>query len=74
MDSTQLHVELPPTISSDDARLLLAVKLYEVGKVSLGQGAEIAELSIREFMAALGNQQIPVINYPPEDLRVELGL
>ena len=42
MSTVQLTIDLPPNLSSDEARLLLAIKLYEVGKLTLGQAAKPA--------------------------------
>ncbi|HEX3552773.1 MAG TPA: UPF0175 family protein [Thermoanaerobaculia bacterium] len=72
MATTELRIELPATLSQEEAKLLLAVKLFEVGKASLGQAAKIAELSKRTFMEILGRYGIPVSNYSPEELRTEV--
>jgi predicted HTH domain antitoxin len=73
VSATELKIDLPVSLSPEEARLLLAVKLYELGKVSLGQGAKIAELSKRTFLELLSRYNTPVFNYSPEDLRSELG-
>ncbi len=72
MSSHQLKVDLPVNLSTDEARLLLASKLYEAKKMSLGQAARMSGFSKRAFMEILGRQQIPVFRYSPEDLRKEL--
>jgi len=72
MSTTELKVELPSNLSEDEARTLLAVKLYEVGKVSLGQAAKLAGYSVRAFLEVLGHHKIPVFNYSPDELRQEL--
>jgi len=72
MATTELRIELPPNLSEDEAKLMLAVKLFEVGKVSLGQAAKIAELSKRAFIEILGRFGVPVFNYSPEELREEV--
>ena len=74
MTTTTLEIELPTTTTSDEAKLLLAVKLYEVGKITLGQAAKIAGYSKRAFLEVLDHQKIPVFNYSAEDLREEMGL
>ena len=74
MGTTELKVELPTGLSDDEAKVLLAIKLYEVGKASLGQAAKIAGCSKRAFMEILGRYQVPVFNYSPEELRQEFGL
>ena len=74
MGTTELKVDLPTGLSGDEAKVLLAIKLYEIGKASLGQAAKIAGCSKRVFMDTLGRYQVPVFNYSPEDLRQEFGL
>ncbi|MGH9762901.1 MAG: UPF0175 family protein [Blastocatellia bacterium] len=69
-----MRVALPPNLSEPEAKLLLAIKLYEVEKISLGQAAKLAGFSKRAFMEILGQYKVPVFNYSPEELRAELGL
>ncbi len=68
-----LQVELPPEVSEEEARLLLAIKLYEVGRLTLGQAAKLAGYSKRAFLELLGCYGVPVIAYSPEELREEVG-
>ena len=72
MDTTDLRVELPSGLSGYEAKIFLAIKLYEVGKVSLGQAAKIAGHSKRTFMELLGHYQVPIFDYSPEELRQEI--
>jgi len=72
MTTRELTVQLPITVSEDEARLLFAVKLYEVGRASLGQAARVSGFSKRAFMEILGRYNVPVINYPTEDLALEI--
>jgi len=74
MSTGELRVTLPFSLSEDEAKLLLAVKLYEVGKVSLGQAAKLAGFSKRAFMEVLGRYHIPIFDYSPDDLRQEIDL
>lgn len=74
MNPTELKVNLPPGLSEDEAKLLLAIKLYEVGKVSLGKTAKLAGYSKRSFIEILGKYRVPVFAYSPEELREEVGL
>lgn len=71
---SHVTIDLPPHISSEEARLLLSIKLYEAGRVSLGKAAELAGYSKRAFMELLAKEGIPVINYSPEELDQELEL
>lgn len=46
----------------------LAARLYELGKLSLGQAAEVAGLSKRTFMESLARYGVSVFNFPPDEL------
>lgn len=69
-----LSIELPSNISSDEAKLFLAAKLFEVGKLSLGKAAKLSGYSKSTFIELLSKMGIPVINYPAEDLEREISL
>ncbi|WP_228025174.1 UPF0175 family protein [cf. Phormidesmis sp. LEGE 11477] len=69
-----MTLQLPSNISGQEARFLLAAKLYEVGRLSIGQAAELSEYSKPTFIELLGKAGIPVFDYPPEDLEKEMAL
>lgn len=68
---SQVHFDLPPDVPEAEAKLLLAVKLYEVHRLSLGQAAKFAGCSKKAFMESLGKLGVPVFNYPADDLARE---
>ena len=68
-----LEVQLPQDIPVEEARLLLMVKLFEMGKLSLGQAADLAGYSKPTFVELLGKLGVPVIDYPSEELEQELN-
>jgi predicted HTH domain antitoxin len=70
----ELTLDLPSNMTKDEAQTLLAVKLYETGRVSLGQAAKLAGYSKRAFIEILGRHHVPIFNYSPDELRGELGL
>lgn len=72
MNTVEMKLQLPMTLSEDEVRLLLAVKLFEVGPVSLGQAAKIAGFTKRSFIDVLGRYGVPVFNYSAEDLEQEI--
>lgn len=51
--------------------LLVALELYREGRVSLGKAAEIAGLSVGEFMYELKARNV-LVNYDVEELRRDL--
>jgi len=67
-----LTVELPLDIPVEEARFLLTIKLFEVGKLSLGQAAKLAGYSKPKFIEILGKLGVPVIDYPVEELQQEI--
>jgi predicted HTH domain antitoxin len=56
-----------------EARLLLAVKLYELGRVSTGRAAELAGIGRVDFMFALGRFGLSPIGVDPEELAEDLA-
>ena len=48
-----------------DLRLLLAGKLFERGRVSLGQAAEVAGIALLAMMDELGRMRAAVIDHEP---------
>ena len=65
-----LTINLPDTLEMDDRELLMivAARLYEQGKLSLGQAAEVAGLSKRTFAELLGSYNVSIFNFPASDL------
>jgi len=70
---TTATIRLPDTISETEARLLLAVKLFEVGRLSCGQAAEMAGFSKRAFMELLGQQRVAVFNSGADEVASDLA-
>jgi predicted HTH domain antitoxin len=73
MQMTEVRVSVPIEVSEADARYLLAIKLFETGRLSLGQAAELSGYSYRAFLEVLRQNKIPVVNYPASDLDKELA-
>lgn len=58
---------------SEEAKFLLAAKLYELGKISSGQAARLAGKSRVEFLFSLSRLGVPMSNLREEDLEAELN-
>lgn len=52
--------------------MLLATKLYEQGKLSMGQAAELAGYSKRTFMELLAKYNVSVFNYEAQELENDI--
>ncbi len=55
-------------LNEREAKMIVASRLYEQGRLSLGQAAELTGLSKRTFMELLGDYGVSVFNYPASDL------
>jgi predicted HTH domain antitoxin len=51
-------------LSEAETKKFLAAKLYEAGRLSLGQAAEMAGLSKPDFAEILSDYGVSLINYP----------
>lgn len=62
----ELVLNIPDELELDrqEASMLLASQLYEIGKLSLGQAAEFAGLTKRAFVELLGRYNVSVFNFP----------
>jgi len=69
-----ITIDLPNSLDLNDkeARMVFASKLYEMGKLSLGQAAELAGYSKRTFMELLANYGVSIFNYSPDELDQDL--
>ncbi len=65
-----VSLKIPDTVELDDKdiAMIVASSLYEKGKLSLGQAAELAGLTKRTFAELLGKYDVSIFNYPPSDL------
>ena len=63
-------INLPDSLDMDSKELsmLLATKLYEQGKLSLGQAAELVGMTKKTFAELLGQYNVSIFNYPASDL------
>jgi predicted HTH domain antitoxin len=70
-----LTVNVPDSLDMDSKQLamLTASRLYEQGKLSLGQAAEVAGLTKRTFAELLGSYNVSVFNFPASDLSSDVA-
>lgn len=68
MQTLTLHLPDSLDMTSKEVTMLLASRLYEQGKLSLGQTAEMAGYSKRTFTELLGDYGVSVFDYSAEDI------
>jgi predicted HTH domain antitoxin len=66
-----ITLTIPDKVQLDhkDTVKFLAAKLYEAGKLTLGQAAEIAGFSKTAFAEIIGDYGVSLINYPISDIK-----
>ena len=70
-----LTLNIPDTldVNDRDIAMLVSTQLYEQGKLSLGQAAEVAGLSKRTFAELLGSYNVSIFNFPASDLSKDVA-
>ena len=65
-----LTIKIPDDIdlSPRETSKFLAAKLYEAGRLSLGQAAALADLSKLAFAEILADYDVSLYNYPPDEI------
>ncbi len=71
-DDLLLATGKPPTELEEELRFLLAVKLFELHRLSVGKAAEFCGMGKLHFMFELGRLKIPVINLDDDQIADEL--
>ncbi len=69
-----IEFALPKSVDVTDfeLKMIVASKLYELGKLSSGQAAEVAGLSKRAFLELLGKYNVSVFGYDETELEEDL--
>ena len=68
MKTITLNIPDSLDIDNNNLTMFIASKLYEDGRLSLGQAAELANLSKRTFAELLGKYNVSIFNYPASDI------
>ena len=62
-----------PEVFEREARFLLALKFFELRRISAGKAAELSGLSKLEFLAKVSALDIPVVDLDDDQLDTEFG-
>ncbi len=70
---TTMTIQVPEALEKerDETIRLIAAKLYEAGKLTLGQAAEMCGMRKWDFPAALAHFNVDYFQYTAEDLANE---
>ena len=75
MSMRTMQIELPEALelSEREVRMTLAVKLYELGKLSLGKAAELAGYSKATFMELLSDYGVSTFQTTQDELMTDVA-
>ncbi|MBC8199899.1 MAG: UPF0175 family protein [Desulfobacteraceae bacterium] len=68
----ELAVHMTKEEMEHHIRLMAALKMFELGKVSSGKAAQLAGMSRVEFLETCGRYRVSAFNYPPEEVEREI--
>jgi len=71
-DDVLFSLGVSPEEFSEEARFILAAKLYELGRLTSGQAAAFCGKGRVDFLHSLPRVGIPIANLRPEDADDEL--
>lgn len=71
-DGRLAALNVPPERAADEVRMLAAVKLYEMGRLSSGAAAEFAGVPKPVFLQRLGDYGVATFHQTGEELREEM--
>lgn len=73
MKTISINIPEMSDLDSKELTMMVASQLYEVGKLSLGQAADVAGYSKRTFAELLSKYKVSIFNYPSTDLSKDVA-
>jgi predicted HTH domain antitoxin len=71
-DGLEQAVQTTPQELEAQIRLMAALKMFELGKLSSGKAAELAGLPRAEFLEMCGRYGVSIFAYSPDELETQL--
>lgn len=71
-EETLISLKVDLESFAQDLKMLAAVKLFELGKLSSGRAAQLAGVTRVEFLLALRRYQVSPFQMTPEDLHQDV--
>lgn len=60
-----------PELLASEAKFMLALKLFEVGRLSSGKAGKLCDMGRVEFLLAAGRAGVPVVTLDEDELSAE---
>lgn len=66
-----IHLRVPDSVDLETSEItvLLAATLYEKGKLSLSQAAEMAGVALHTFAETLRTYNVSILNHPASEIQ-----
>jgi predicted HTH domain antitoxin len=71
-ENFELAVQTTPEEFEAQVRLMAALKMFELGKLSSGKAAQLAGMPRAEFFEMCGRYRVSIFNYDEQELATEL--
>jgi predicted HTH domain antitoxin len=70
----EIVLKLPSAINASEweVKMMLASKMFEMGKLSSGQAAELVGVSKRTFLELAGKFDVSIFGYTGDELKKDL--
>lgn len=70
----EISIKLPPTVDASEweLKMMLAAKMFEMGRLSSGQAAELVGVSKRTFLEMAGKFDVSVFGYSADEMKEDL--
>ena len=72
LEGLPLPTELPDNFS-DEVRFLLALKLFEQGRITSGKAGRLSGMGRVEFLLAVGRAGVPVVDMSQDEMDEEFA-
>jgi len=72
LESLPLPTELPDNFS-DEVRFLLALKLFEQGRITSGKAGRLSGMGRIEFLLAVSRAGVPVVDLSQDEMDAEFA-
>ena len=73
-DEILVALGLTPDEFRDEVKILIAVKLHEMGRLSTGAAADLASVSKPLFLTMLADYGVDTFDISEDELRKDLGI
>lgn len=64
---------ISPELLASEAKFMLALKLFEVGRLSSGKAGKLCDMGRVEFLMAASRAGVPVVALDADELSAEFG-